>query len=73
MHPSTLIGKRVRVRTVRGDAEGVLVSVEDWGIAGGGNYLVLHVPDADGSEGPDRTIAFAMRSIESFEAIGHRT
>lgn len=63
MHPSDFLGKRVRVRTFHEEWCGVLREISDWGLVGGGDYLVLE----SCISGQERVIAVSMRHIEVFE------
>ena len=69
MHPSDFVGGEVRVRTEHAQFQGRLLRIEDWGIAGGGNFLVIELPDTGDGKKPNRTIAVAMRALESFEPV----
>ena len=66
LHPTEIVGRQIRVRTPHEEHTGYLRAVEDWGLAGGGNYLIL----AEGeSPSEDASLAVAMREIEALEVV----
>lgn len=69
MHPSDFIGKPVRVRSTHEEFSGRLQDVSDWGMAGGGNYLVLAVEQPNAQHRSHRVVAVAMRELELFEPL----
>ncbi len=69
MHPTEFVGKLVNVQTSHAEIRGILQGVEDWGTAGGGNYLIFAEANDQGKAPDTPTKAVAMRAIEFFEPI----
>ena len=69
MYPRQIVGNRVRVRTQHEELIGQLLAVEDWGLCGGGDYLIIAVKPSSDQQRPRGKIAVSMRHVEVFQPL----